>query len=273
MKVDCIIDWLSVTAKNGMWNHPHLIGYGLEREKGLLGYTSVFDMPDGRVVMRNPNRADMGTHVQYSGTCMALIRDKYKTPDMEVIKHHWGHNHKVTRIDLAVDVFGEMPVSKAVKLYEGGECVTGLRTGNEIRGINKVGATLYLGARGGAKMIRIYDKAAEQKVNGNWTRVELEARKGGASKVVSNLMSAETPEKAIQGCVRAVVDFPSWDAWAAAITAKPQDMKTSRKVAGNTERWLKDKVAPSLAKFAVDHPGWIDEYMHYVSELMQEIVG
>lgn len=271
MRVDAIIDWISVTVKSGKTFPSYLYSSGKEREKGMLGYTVVIDMPDGRIVMQNPSRPDMGTHVQYSGGAMEEIRKEHAISGVGLASFHATQGHKITRIDCAVDVFGGFTANECIARYEDGECKTPLRNARKVQEINGAGATLYLGRRGGDRMVRIYDKAAEQGVNGTWTRVEGEFRSNGAKKAVSNLINQDKQEQAIQGIVKGTVDYPDWGAWQEAMHQEPIDMSVERKKTDKTEEWLKTKVAPALAKLAKDRPEWLEQFRRHVDDMIIEL--
>lgn len=57
------------------------------------------------------------------------------------------------------------------------------------RHMKPVGKTLYFGSRGSNTYIRIYDKAAEQGVDGHWVRFEVELKQRNALYVVRHIMS------------------------------------------------------------------------------------
>ncbi len=57
------------------------------------------------------------------------------------------------------------------------------------RHMKPMGKTLYFGSRGSNAYIRIYDKAAEQGVDGHWVRFEMELKQRNAMYIVKHIIS------------------------------------------------------------------------------------
>ena len=64
-----------------------------------------------------------------------------------------------------------------------------------IDGVNKAGATVYIGAPSSEFRVRIYDKALEQGVEGHWIRVELVMRSANANAFVEDMTNSENVGK------------------------------------------------------------------------------
>lgn len=265
-----IVDWISVTCKQGRIAPYGIPEDGIEADKGLLGYSVRRDMPDGRVILNHPDRPDMGTHVIYSGKALENLRKEYAISDVGLVKFHHRQGHKFTRIDIALDVYDGFTAKEAIERYENEECISPLRVANKNQQIRGKGDTLYIGRRGGDRLMRIYDKAAETKTDGIWTRVEGEYRAFGAIAVVTALTSSPLLQKAIPGILRSTADFPNWKEWKEAMNADVIDMQIGRKETNSTEKWLLEKVAPSLAKFASEHDGFLDDFYKHVEMLIAE---
>lgn len=270
VSTNVIVDWISVTIKTGRIAPSGLPEQGIEAQKGLLGYPLRMDMPDGRIVLTNPNRPDMGTHVIYSGDTLKTLRDDYGVSDVGLAMFHHKAGHTITRIDVAMDVFDGFTAKECIERYENQECVSPLRKASKIQSITGNGDTLYLGARGGDRMVRIYDKAAQTNTEGLWTRIEGEYRAYGAKAILSALENSPNYKLAIPGILKGTVDYPDWMNWNQAMKEESIDLTLERKVTSQTEKWLLEKVAPSLAKFADEHDGFLEKFMQHVELMIQE---
>lgn len=273
METTAIIDWISVTAKSGKlavsdWTNTLTI-----KDKGMLGYSVQVVYDDGRIELSNPSRPDMGHHIIYSGSCLRNMEQTYGMDAEQIVRFHYQQGHKFTRLDIAIDVNEGFTAREAIERYEKNQALSKLRKANKIQAINGRGDTLYLGRRGGDRMVRIYDKAAEQNQEGKWTRIEIETRAFGAKAVLDYLMSAKNAKKAIYATIKGIVDYPQWKDWNEAMTGDAMVLKLDRKVTSATEEWLLQKVAPSLAKFAIDHEGFLDNFEQHVHLLMAEMIG
>lgn len=111
--------------------------------------------------------------------------------------YHWceavSASDNVTRLDLAVDVECEPPVtSVAVDLYRDaghGPSRNGRPPSRSIVRSSDGGATCYVGKRASEKMGRCYDKGVEQKSHqpGHWWRWELELKGDSAFHTAASL--------------------------------------------------------------------------------------
>lgn len=273
VKTRAIVDWISVTVKNGRasvsdWTNEYELQKG-----GMLGYTVKVIYADGRIELTNPNRKDMGIHIIYSGQCLRDMEKRYGIDAESIVQFHYRNDAKFTRIDIAVDIVDGLTARECIKKYENGECKTKLRVADKVERINGAGATLNLGSRGGDRFVRIYDKSAKQKIDGVWTRVEGEFRAYGAAAVVKGMNTVKNAKNAIYAIMRGIVDYPLWDNWNIAMGGEKTVLDIGRKTTTNTEKWLMEKCAPAIAKFAFNHEGWLDSFAKYVSELIAEMDG
>lgn len=270
VKTKSIIDWISVTVKSGKLAVSDWVNEYKVNEKGMLGYNLSIEYADGRIELANTNRPDMGNHIIYSGSCLRKMEEMYAMDAINIVKFHGRQGHKFTRLDIAVDITDGLIAEAAIDRYEGKQCETKLRKGGKVQEIDNPGATLYIGRRGGDRFVRIYDKAAEQRQEGVWTRVEGEFRSFGAVAVVEKLIEAKDGQKAISAILRGTADFPYWAEWKQAMSGDKEVLDIGRKVTNSTEEWLLKKVAPSLAKFSLDNEGFLDKFAKLVNEMMEE---
>lgn len=270
VSTNAIVDWISVTVKSGKlavsdWTNDYKV-----MPKGLLGYNSQVMYEDGRIELSHTERPDMGHHLIYSGDCLRKMEVMYAMSAVNIVKFHAAQNHKFTRIDIAVDVKDGFTAKEAIERYENSECVSKLRRADKVQSITGKGDTLYIGRRGGDRMVRLYDKAAQTNTDGLWTRCEGEFRSFGAKAVVDHMNKSENPEKAIHAIIKGIVDYPQWVEYQNAMGGDMIDMKMERKVTSQTEKWLLEKVAPSLAKFADEHDGFLERFRMHVDDLINE---
>lgn len=183
------IDYLSFTIFNVdievLCQHlPHHDIVALD--KGKLGYKrallykNIWILYDGK--------EDMGIHVDCSSKNLGYITDILDIPLLQ-------GNVKYTRIDLACDVYN-------LSLFE--DCylnckLHNFRTKRKKRSViesfdtstNKLnGRTIYFGSRVSSVYMRIYDKGLEQKVDEDWTRIELEIKGDSANNLAKLINSA-----------------------------------------------------------------------------------
>lgn len=269
-KTKAIVDWISVTVKaNRMYPSDWYSSYEV-RKKGMLGYDIHVVYTDGRIELSNSNRGDMGHHIIYTGECLRKMEEIYGQDAENIISFHHAQGHKFTRIDLAVDVIDGFTAKECIERYENQECISPLKRADKVQSISGKGDTLYIGRRGGDRMVRIYDKSAQTGTEGVWTRLEAEMRAFGAESVAKAIRDAKSPKKAIYAIIKGICDYKEWEEYQNAMGGSSQTLELGRKVTSGTEKWLIQKVAPSLAKFALDHDGFFQKFMDHVIDLMNE---
>ena len=123
--------------------------------------------------------------VEIKGLGISVAPDDWHKRLYNIMSASWFVRPKITRIDIAMDFFnGEYTPEQARE-----DRLAGLyNTGNKIMpkaqcmgteweddtGKDKSGKTYAIGTRNSPRYARIYNKAAEQKVKGFWTRFEIE---------------------------------------------------------------------------------------------------
>ena len=127
--------------------------------------------------------------VEVKGLGVSVARDDWNKRLYEVMNADWFVRPKITRIDLAMDFFnGEYTPEQARddrndglfnsenRLKPKAQCM-GTEWEDET-GKDKSGKTYAIGTRSSARYCRVYNKAAEQGVQGFWTRFEIEFGRG-----------------------------------------------------------------------------------------------
>lgn len=255
MSIEFCIDWLHV---NEPFQPYSLLGSHLyiHPTKGKLapatprnGYTEGLANQAGAVAMRNRNRSDMGVHVGYSGSTLNSYNENNVKP-LNILRWHITRQASVSRIDLAFDIKDEgMEPGILYNMLQDGRAKTTAKTWSLITG-NDGGSTCYIGSRSSEAFVRIYDKAAQVGVDGQWTRVEMEL-KASKARFAAFTMASEPDESAFkwaQGWLQGFVSFPH-PAWVALMSMGAIPLARANKPEKDTRRWLMESVAPAMARY------------------------
>lgn len=255
MKTQFCIDWLSFTqdltvlpvpsqfcinAKHGDWYN----------DTAHNGYKQAFRNANGASVQWNEDRPDMRVLTQYSGKALERYISE-GTSSYTVARHHAQMGYRATRIDLAIDVHDSgMDITKMYRQLKNGKATSGSTKINLIEGIDG-GCTLYIGSRQSERMIRIYDKAAEQSIPGDWKRIEIEL-KGEVARGLGTRLATLTENQlgsVAKGILQSMVCFPG-ELWQHIIADNaPFGLTVSHKQSDNLKGWLADQVAPAIARY------------------------
>ncbi|MCI0476454.1 MAG: replication initiation factor domain-containing protein [Anaerolineales bacterium] len=214
-----LIDWIAVTLQGDSQQALGLVRSWSGGFEDLPGGGNGYDRSakiweTGRVFWSSV-RPDMGVHVRLPSSALhASKRDAF-----DVLGWLLKHNGNATRLDVACDDFDYhlLDLAEISRKAQENEVCTHAHQINEWHALRGVGHTIYFGARSSDRLLRIYDKAAEQVANlgGNvempdeyWVRVELEL-KGDRAKVAAQMI-IDHPEKwqvLAAGWMRDFVDF------------------------------------------------------------------
>lgn len=249
------LDWLSFTVKgisDTTVARALLFGQDMSvwiEVAPMNGYSYAVRHPFGHIVMSNLKRADMGVHVMFSGSALNHLLTG-GIDQFALIRWAVGEGAKVTRIDLAVDLYGT-PVdmdrlykSKQVKGHEGAA------RKRERRENDEGGYTIYFGSRKSDKMLRVYNKAAEQGLDGViWTRFEMEFKSDPAHEVATTVMSMTFDDAMLytMGLVKGQynADDPLYQEL---LRSSGRQVPTTKDTSNSTLDWLMNSVAKTMAK-------------------------
>lgn len=278
MKADraVTIDWLSYTLP---WNSPRIkrltpevsVEVIAERASGMIerwygekplhGYrwqVVSLEKPGLRVLV-SPRNHQMGVHVQFAGSALT---GETVTERLEYALEYGG---SVTRIDLAVDVAQAWDIKALYETARSGGCKTRTRKFSFITSTE--GTTFYAGSRTSEKFLRIYDKGAQTKSGRAWTRIELEC-KGDFAQGISNYIRSEGL-RSIPQIIRGFLDFETVPPWADVMDSNIERVSLPKvERMSNTRNWLLEQVAPALAKYAEQHPEFLDQFQQRVYMLL-----
>jgi Replication initiation factor len=182
----------------------------------------------------------MGVHVVTSGA----VLDMFPIPPEEYLKSLILHHAVITRLDLAIDARNcNLRPQKATERIKANACRTRSRKFPCTHDAVDSGYTQYIGKKSSACCVRIYDKAAESGVVGDYTRVEIVFKAGRAHSAAQAAARGED----YRALVRSFVDFLDWKEWDKVFDVAPVRIYSEQKDT-NTQKWLLQVAAASLAR-------------------------
>lgn len=258
------LHWIEGTFKSRTAiNVPSILTQEHVESRPLNGYAVGSVYEDGRRLDVHPGRPEMGSHMTWNGTAC----DNCPMDCIDLVAYLQAANFTFTRLDMAIDAIGfNLKPKHATREVKYGRCKTrakGFPIRNDAR---KVGYTQYVGEMSSEIFIRIYDKAAEMGIDADHTRVELVARRSRANKAAKEIVRGTD----FRSLVVAYADFPAWREWKRVMASNPVKLPSKRKET-NTERWLLDQCAPSLAR-VVFLQGNSEFYERFKDEVTRQLV-
>ncbi len=294
-----VIDWLEVTLPDEfrLQNKYHSLKHYIRisgakfstAPRGMNGYLTRIIYGKAEILMDGSE--GMGVHVILSGQA---LRQMENSP-LDFL--HWclHHDGKVSRIDLALDdVSGELTLNRVKRAVRAGAAsckakqYRHMESGKVSTG-EVTGETFYFGSAKSDTQYRIYDKAAEQGLDGHWVRCEGQYRHENAHRVAQLVHAAKFDIGPIFcGLLRGYLNFlkPSktdsnksrWKvaSWWLDLLQSAEKIKLSvPKQKPTMEQKLKSftkQMAPTLAMLASYYPSQVmkDMMMNGRSRLTQE---
>jgi hypothetical protein len=259
MDLTFTIDWLSYTAHDEMIALPRLlVPYHPMRDfyprKALFGYREAAENGAGALVMYTPENSKLGQHMIYSGGAL----NRYAAVAItwhDIIYHHNKRKDVCKRIDLAYDVRDSgLNIGALHDELQFNPDVAHARKFSRITS-NDGGDTLYIGARTSEAMLRIYNKAAESHIDGDWKRIELELKGNKAITAVRMIADGGAESAPVLGklWIAAVVEFHA-AIWAQIVGKDGLPFGKAKKDKRDTEAWLLEQVAPAMGRFLARTP-------------------
>lgn len=273
--VSSTVDWLSFTVtwerlrKNDWLTHDaQMVGCGRlletdatwQRDIPLHGYEDCWlsaGLGQARIMVSRPG-SEMGVHVQLPGQALGALG---VAKALRICGELGG---KVSRCDIAVDCKGQ---SDAADVY-GSYLSKGMKT--RAQKVNMVigteGNTVYVGSRTSERFLRVYDKAAQMGIEGNWTRIEMECKGARAKWVASYLMSEGF--HGIGALIADYVDCPGVDWYTNALHRAEVDIGAPQaKKVTDTRAWLMGTVAKTLAKETREDEAFLIDFLRAVQKM------
>jgi len=186
------------------------------------------------------NRPDIGLHIQWDGASL----DRLDMPVLKLVEFLHTERANFTRIDLANDcqnfnLKAEDATSEIREKRFKCRCKKTPAWFDPSFG----GWTQYLGAKASDIHLRIYDKAAELGITGDYTRVELVVKGRRAQKAAQAVVSGVDFRSLVAG----YASFPEWKEWNEVMAANAVSIPAEKKDTA-TDLWLLNQVAKTLAR-------------------------
>lgn len=255
------LDWLAFTSVENTydftrWIHLYASDNAAISITPTNGYRTAYKAKTGVMVQWNVDREEMGYHVVIAGTALRNLLEHNELDQTALLLSVVNTGARITRLDIALDIQGEKPnLDNVYKKLAHKEYKGSARTISQLHSPNG-GNTIYIGSRQSEKFIRIYDKAAQQGLQGEvWTRFELETKGMVARSMAKLLIDAGKDWLPVfAGTTGDMVDIPNSADWRilrpdSAHVGIPKIEKSS-----DRERWIETQVIPAVAKHFAEYP-------------------
>lgn len=163
---------------------------------------------------------------------------------------------EVTRLDFAVDLLDKgAAVTDAYYAWECNQLMTTSQAMTLITGQSRTletglkgsGDTLYIGSRQSERFVRIYDKAAQSKIEADWIRIEIELKGERAKQMAREALKSGVIEAGI-GALRTVIEWTDIEWLEKALTVEGAVLQGALpETETDRERWLREVVLPAVA--------------------------
>ncbi len=248
------IDWIAYSqGVNLEWEFPDYIDRHWKEISPIRFYDHGEENKQGVKRYWSHDHPEQGRRVVLAGQSSATLREN----QFDFLQWVNTTDRKATRIDYAIDILHSRFTPRVVRRHLlAGEAVTHalslLTTGELI----KNGDTQYIGRKTSETYTRIYDKATEQKVDFQWTRVET-VYQGERAKPS---LAAYCECKSTRPLITRHIDFPEWNDWLRIMSSDVVEFSMPQHETA-TRAWLLGQVAQAMAKELArdeDHIFWFD---------------
>lgn len=227
-------------------------------EKPCNGYpfvVSAADRPGLRVMASKPD-SPMGVHVSWSGSALRQVEPR------AILRNATTLGGLCRRIDIAFDVPYKLDFDDAYDAIKTKRANYNARKYSRIQ--SDSGNTIYIGSRTSEQMLRIYDKAAESKLDYDLTRFELEC-KGQMAEGIAKYVDEHGLE-GMQDVIHGFCNFPHLPELELYFASSAVSLAMSKlEKQRDTRKWLMEIVAPSLGRVIADDP---DFYVQFIRKVM-----
>lgn len=269
------IDWISTTSHKKE-SHIHYSSYpalhdwdNWNHTTGRLGYEIGAKHTTGVVALLSLVRPDMGVHTIYSGKSLQRIAHMFATSGIDILKYHIQQGHNIARLDIALDFINHgLSVQNFVDEWYAKRVETKLRACNIVKSLDNDSYTMYIGSqKTRKKLVRIYNKSAEQGLDINWVRVEAQLMGKPATKTGIIISGEEDTEHMMLRCLKDVVNFPFVKSWSDVMEGLTEvRIGSHNDEKGDTREWLLNSVIPSLSReIVLDTSFWV-QFTYMVSK-------
>lgn len=223
-----------------------------EREVSIgQGYNKGLALNSGMVFWHSTNRKQ-GVSVQLSGVDLQGARNA-GIDESDLLRGIQRKNARFTTIHSCINVHDASASPRDVlTARDNGTLDTRAREIGVYSSTSKVrkewlaGDTVYIGSPKSAIQIRIYNKAAEQHITGDWTRIEIVFRGEYAQMAVESMCKYGIPSVTRMAVQKQANFSAGWWVYAMRGGISPP-MQVKRKESGRAT-WLKNVVLPALRK-------------------------
>ena len=245
----------------------------------LYGYRSTLQTRDsGAFYCSNPHTESMGNLVQFSGSPISAIMAATGLSSIQSIVATQTLNWKVTRLDIAIDVFDDLMTMDEIKEgLDGENYKSRIRVWERDHELKEGGKDIIRGGgKGAKKSLKIYDKAAEQHLDINWRRYEMTFMDERAREVWAQIIHMSTDEELLvfaKTLLASILDFPDWIAWQQQFGVKHKhEFVQIPRTESDQWRWLLRQVAPAFQKDYEDNGDWsmLDKFVEAVKQSRRE---
>ncbi len=188
--------------------------------------------------------------IDLPGAACAAYRDKGIT-DHDVLDFLKQRGAKLTRLDVALDYYGEGNPLDIRDAHRRGATSTAIRNTTEVVERNQSGAlggtTVYFGSAQSDRRIRIYDKRAQMQTDYPWLRIEA-TLKGDAATIGLNAIASRDIGNAGRAIIRSIVDTKAVQWWTKAMTGDLIQLEPLGRKETDTDKWLMGVVRDNLER-------------------------
>ena len=183
-----IFDWLAFTVHGMQVNDVvELIGFSsligdFVNGRGYNGYQDRLYFES--ISIHYNGKDNQGIHVEMSGQGCRAFESYSELPDFESLLSRVFsiEKYKITRVDIAYDDFNNcLPIGDIVDSVKNGEWLSPSNMQWWESCYSSAGLSCYIGSPRSNIRFRFYDKAAEQKTDYQWTRLEIQLRDADAT--------------------------------------------------------------------------------------------
>lgn len=247
-----------------MWDNDRVVARN-------RGYTHARGL-NVAVVEWHHGNPEQGIGVTYNGSDLYALSELGIGP-IRALQHAQHIDAAVTRLDLAIDIrdHATASVRDVHNAWTAGEIDTRVRTyshwTSERDGI--AGETVYIGSERSHKRLVVYNKAAQQGVNGRWIRCEIRLRKQAARAAATAILTGQPLGSVAASLMNGVATMPTvpWYGNALDIAADGViDAIQVKRKETDTEAWLLETIIPLLKRTYND-----DQTSDTIKQAIEEI--
>jgi len=278
-----ILDWLSGTFVNidqadALKFVQTLFGELTPVDGGWGGYEHQAMILGKGWVRWSDERPQMGVHVALGAEALAHVALVGGLESHESVRAWLGNllglGFRPTRADFASDDrTGLLQMERIREHIASGKLSTRFRQVNAYENLRgKRGETIYFGSPTSSTMCRIYNKAAEQGVEGHWVRCEFQFRHKNAIRVCEKVV--EEGEACLFGLIRGYLDFKEGGSNDHCVTRQVSaswwleflgnavkcalGLPRVRRTITEIKHWVFKQIAPTLALITMAEQGCVD---------------